>query len=114
MSEILYTKNGNIRKNKVYTLPKFKKMASVNYSERKQGYIFYTCKNFVTVLSDEEQSRFIKLCERCSCGHTDALFEYLVCDVSVEKKVKKYNVSRTRLYVYVSDFYNNFEYIKNI
>lgn len=114
MDNVLYTKTGSIRKNKIYTLPKFNKMASVKYSERKQGYIFYTCKNFATVLSKEEQARFIELCKRCSCGHTDALFEYLVCDIDINTIIEEYGVSRTRLYQYVSDFYNNFAYIKNI
>ena len=114
MDEALYTKNGALRKNKPYNMPKFKKLASVVYSERKQGYIFYTCKNFATVLTREEQERFIELCERCSCGHFDALFIYLTEDVGVRYIFRKYGVSRSRLYDYVSTFYNNFSYIKNI
>ena len=114
MDEALYTKNGALRKNKPYNMPKFKKFASVAYSERKQGYIFYTCKNFATVLTREEQERFIELCDRCSCGHFDALFIYLTEDVGVRYIFRKYGVSRSRLYDYVSTFYNNFSYIKNI
>lgn len=93
---------------------KFKKMASVHYSERKQGLMHYYCKNFITAFNNEEQKRFIELCEKCSCGHTDALFEFLIHDVGVSYITEKYGVSRSRLYYYKSEFYNNFEYIKRI
>lgn len=112
--KILYTKNGTPRKNKIYNEPKFRKRAGVHWSERKQGLIFYMCKNYPSAFTDKEKVRFVKLCDRCSRGKCEALMVFLITEMRAEDVCAEYNVSRTRLYEYAKDFYNNFDYVKPI
>lgn len=111
---VLLTQTGQPRVNKPYNMPKFKKRAGVALSERKQGLIFYMCKNFAACFNDDEKRRFVALCERCSKGNTEALFTYLVSEEPVTVICNEYGVSRSRLYDYTDTFYNNFQYVKDI
>ena len=83
----------------------------------KQGAIYFACKHYFTLLSAEEQERFMMLlweCGKYNEDHYTALFLYLTSELSVQEICKKFEIGRSNFYRYVDEFYLNFNYVKRV
>lgn len=81
----------------------------------KQGAIYFACKHYFTLLTDEEKQRFKRLLwnsAKCKENTYNAMFEYLTGELSAREIGAIYDIPKTTLYRYLDDFYLNFEYVK--
>jgi hypothetical protein len=82
-----------------------------------QGAIYFTCKNYFTVLTDEEKERFRNLAftsAKRKQNNFNALFEYLTGNQTTQEIANLYNIDNRSLWVYIQDFYLNFSYVKKV
>lgn len=87
----------------------------LNYN--KQGAIFFACKNYFTLLNEDEQKRFDELLKECCSYKGDmccACFEFLTSEITAKDVCKEYKVSVHKFYQIIDDFYLNFSYVKKV
>ena len=87
----------------------------LNYD--KQGAIYFTCKLYFTILTEDEQLRFKTLCWECAKQKQNVysgLFEYLTSELNMDEVCEIYGIGRSNFYRYVDEFYINFGYVKKV
>jgi hypothetical protein len=83
----------------------FKKMRSIGLSYKKQGLIYFTCKNYADQPA-EIQQKIDQLCLQVGGDeYYQALRRYLIFDCSLQEMAVKYNCDATTLWRKKMKFY---------
>ncbi len=85
----------------------FRQKKSLKLSYERQGYIYFTSKNY-KALPKEKRQRIEELCLKAGGEYHKALLEYVTTDASVTKICLSHHIDDNTLYRVVNRYYMNF------
>lgn len=85
----------------------FRPKKSLQLSYERQGYIYFTSKNYKS-LPKEKRQRIEDLCLKAGGEYHKALFEYVTTDASVTKICLSHHIEESTLYRMQRRYYMNF------
>lgn len=85
----------------------FRPKQSLQLSYERQGYIYFTSKNY-KALSKEKKQRIDELCLKAGGEYHMALFEYVTTDASVTKICLSHHIDDNTLHRAVNRYYMEF------
>ena len=84
---------------------RFKKSVDVNYD--RQGYIYFTSKNYAN-LSSWQQRRLLDLCHEAGGEYHAAVFEFVTTDIGAAAVCMRHHLSQSTLERAVRRYYERF------
>lgn len=86
----------------------FKKMRGCSLSYERQGYIYFTCKNY-NKQPKEVKDKIDRLCKEVGGEYAPTLFRILTTNVSVRRAAIEGYISERRLYDLRVEFFGKWE-----